>query len=133
MNKNVAPVFITTLLLFAGLKLFSLVYRLSTDLGGVVVLTIESIVTWGLALVAMGIFCGIIYRQLASEPSDEEITKVGFGVFGLTLFSGICFGGGCLPAAVMGSVFTVPLLLPALLGIKCAHFFKTSYRKDTDG
>jgi hypothetical protein len=117
-NRRGLSLIIGIIVFFIGLKgVTNLLSILYVD-GGVVYLGLYTILGALFLLVFAGGIFGLIWSLLFSSPSDSEVKIIGGGTFGITVFSGICFGGGCLPAAVFGGAISILYILPALLGFK---------------
>lgn len=76
----------------------------------------------GFALLGAAIY--LLASTIYPEWSDEESKKSGIGTVSVLLASNMCMSGACLPAAVLGTVFTVPALLCALLGAAGIKYYK---------
>lgn len=93
----------------------------STD--RVIVINLWNIVFFFTACLGAGILIGLVWLKLKHRPSDDEVKIIAGSSIGICFLSGIC-AGGCIPAAVLGSLFSIFYIIPTALGIKLASLFK---------
>lgn len=123
MSKNVAVILLAILTIFLSLKALTYLLWEFTEDGGTLNLTLELLLLAILILAGIGFGIGVVWKKIGEPANDEQLKIVGVGVLVLSFSSGVCFGGYCVPAAAISSIFTVIYLVPIIIGLKLAVTF----------
>ena len=111
------------LITFIGMKLTSWLWHAAFSDGGVLLLDLYSMAVACAAFLFLGILLGVFFRKQTFTWGEKEEKITGVGVFGLFFATSLCFGGACIPAAVLASAGGVIGFLPVLLGAKLSKYF----------
>jgi hypothetical protein len=117
-------IFLTLIVYFVGSALLW-----STSGDQVIVIDLWTITIFLGSCLGAGLLIGAVWLKLKYAPSDSEVKIVAGSSVGICILSGIC-AGGCLPAAVIGGVFSIFYIIPITLGIKMAGLFNTERNKN---
>ena len=124
MERNILLLLIVSVAIFICMKFINFFIWQVFGQNGTLVLTGSVILILISIPFIIGLVIGVFLTKFCSlARTDEEIKVLGGGVVGCSFLTGICFGGTCLPAAVLGSVLSIVYVIPILLGIKCSSYF----------
>lgn len=130
--KKIVAVCLAAITITIGLKAFFLIYEDLAGEEGRIILDLSTIVLSAAGLGFLGIMVGLVWSFAVPQIKDGEIKAAAGGVLGLKVAGGVCLSGGCIPGAVIGSVFSIIPLLPVMLGVKLGTFIWSRYYKVSD-
>ena len=119
MKNRFATIAATSALILLGIVLFKwCVSRYVADADGVLHLSFAPVIGAFTALLAIGAGIGVVAKRSGMPLGEPELKAATGGVVGATFVGGLCLSGVCIPAATLGTVLTLPLLVPVLIGLK---------------